>query len=93
MQDLKSCYYEGGDFEHCGFPRRFEHPALYLFQALGLVVIESSIASEREYSQLQARGMNGDRPRQPYLTDLGKILIHVINDIPISSFLIKQNHI
>lgn len=93
LADLKKLGYreDGGCF---GYPNGYKSQNLYLFQSLDLVNIEHSIGEFENYNQMKAldRAKDLSRPSLPKLTDLGKILIYVINDIPFDKWM-KQKAI
>jgi hypothetical protein len=74
---------------YCGYPQRFNSEGLYLFQSLDLVVFEHTISDFKEYSQLKTFGMDRDvsQPKNPELTELGRILIHIIKDLSFGRWL------
>ncbi|WP_342644886.1 hypothetical protein [Mucilaginibacter sp. CSA2-8R] len=86
--DLQALSYNDKHGYH-GFPSRFNFPRLYQFQSLDLVIFEHTVADFKAYesSYISGNRLGTSRPSEPKLTNLGKIIIHIINDIPLNRWL------
>jgi hypothetical protein len=99
LTDLKKlrCTKNSDLFHYFGYPNRFDSEGLYLFQSLDLISFEHTASDFKEYQKLKIGRKAGNipRPAPPRLTILGRILIHIINDIPFDKWLkqssLKQN--
>lgn len=88
LSDLNGLGYDE-QFGYYGYPSRFNRPGLYQFQSLDLVVFEHTVSDFKNYESLRHLGKFSDvsKPSEPKLTKLGKLLIHITNDIPLNGWL------